>query len=99
LPYYSPLNCLRSRPTPTPTPRTCYPSPPYLKAGDKPVRLRASKGKEGEGKEGIAVVLTVLFGPIGLLKHGKQIEVKEGTPVTAYVDEDAEFATSSTSMM
>jgi hypothetical protein len=71
----------------------------YLKAGDKRVRLRASKGKEGEGKEGTAIVLTVLFGPIGLLKHGKQIEVKEGTPLTAYVDEDVEFTTFATKMM
>jgi hypothetical protein len=71
----------------------------YLKAGAKRVRLRASKGKEGEGKEGTAIALTVLFGPIGLLKHGKQIVVKEGTPLTAYVDEDTEIPTSSTNMM
>ncbi len=60
----------------------------YMKAGDKRVRLRGTKGKEGEGKTGTAVTLTVLFGPLGLLKHGKQVEVKEGSPLTAYVDED-----------
>ncbi len=60
----------------------------YLKAGDNRIRLRGSKGKEGEGKLGTAVALTVLFGPIGLLKHGKQVEVKEGTPLKAYVDQD-----------
>lgn len=60
----------------------------YLKAADTRVRLRGSKGREGEGKVGTAVVLTVLFGPIGLIKHGKNVEVKEGTPLKAYVDQD-----------
>lgn len=60
----------------------------YMKAGEKRVRLRGTKGKEGEGKTGTAVTLTVLFGPLGLLKHGKQVEVKEGSPLSAYVDED-----------
>ncbi len=61
----------------------------HLTVGDRRVRLRGSKGKEGEGKTGTAVALTVLFGPIGLIKHGKNVEVKAGTPLTAYVDEDA----------
>jgi len=60
----------------------------YLKDGDTRIRLRGSKGKEGQGKEGTAVALTVLFGPIGLIKHGKDIEVKAGTALTAYVDQD-----------
>ena len=60
----------------------------HLKAGDQRVRLRGSKGKEGEGKVGTAVALTVLFGPIGLIKHGKNVDVKAGTPLAAYVDED-----------
>jgi hypothetical protein len=60
----------------------------HLKAGDERVRLRGSKGKEGEGKEGETVALTVLFGPIGLIKHGKNVEIKAGTPLAAYVDQD-----------
>jgi hypothetical protein len=60
----------------------------HLKVGDQRVRLRGSKGKEGEGKVGTAVALTVLFGPIGLIKHGKNVDVKAGTPLAAYVDED-----------
>jgi hypothetical protein len=60
----------------------------YLKVGDERVKIRGSKGKEGEGKEGTAVALTVLFGPIGLIKHGKNVDVKEGTPLTAYLDQD-----------
>jgi hypothetical protein len=63
----------------------------HLTVGDRRVRLRGSKGKEGEGKTGTAVALTVLFGPIGLIKHGKNVEVKAGTPLTAYVDEDAQL--------
>jgi hypothetical protein len=60
----------------------------HLKVGDDKVKLRGSKGKEGQGKEGTAVALTVLFGPIGLIKHGKNVEVKAGTALTAYVDDD-----------
>jgi len=60
----------------------------YLIAGDSRMRLRGTKGKEGEGKVGAAVALTVLFGPIGLIKHGKNVEVKEGTPLRAFVDQD-----------
>lgn len=60
----------------------------YLKVGDERVKIRGSKGKEGEGKEGTAVALTVLFGPIGLIKHGKNVEVKEGTALMAYMDQD-----------
>jgi len=63
----------------------------HLRVGDQRVRLRGSKGKEGEGKVGTAVALTVLFGPIGLIKHGKNVEVKAGTLLTVYVDEDAQL--------
>jgi glucose/arabinose dehydrogenase len=60
----------------------------YLIAIDNRVKLRGSKGKEGEGKEGATVALTVLFGPIGLIKHGKNVEIKDGTPLLAYLDEN-----------
>jgi hypothetical protein len=60
----------------------------YLIAGDNHVRLRGTKGREGEGKTGTAVALTVLFGPIGLIKHGKNVDIPAGTPLTAYVDQD-----------
>lgn len=63
----------------------------HLTADDTRVRLRGSKGKTGDDKTGQAVALTVLFGPIGLIKHGKDIVVKEGTPLSAFVDEDATF--------
>jgi hypothetical protein len=60
----------------------------YLLAGDNRVKLRGSKGKEGQGKEGATVALTVLFGPIGLIKHGKNVEIKSGTQLLAYLDEN-----------
>ncbi len=64
----------------------------YLKADDSSVRLRGTKGKQGKGKEGTAVALTVLLGPIGLIKHGRNAEFKEATPLVAYVDQDTELA-------
>jgi hypothetical protein len=64
----------------------------YLKSDDQRLRLRGNKGKEGEGKVGATVALTVLFGPIGLIKHGKNVDIPEGTPLTAYVDQDYTLA-------
>ena len=60
----------------------------YLVVGDSRLRLRGTKGKEGEGKVGTAVALTVIFGPIGLIKHGKNVDIKEGAPLSAYTDQD-----------
>ena len=60
----------------------------YLIAGNNHVRLRGTKGKEGESKTGATVALTVIFGPIGLIKHGKDVDIPAGTPLTAYIDQD-----------
>jgi hypothetical protein len=60
----------------------------YLRANDSSVRLRGTKGKQGKSKEGTAVALTVLFGPIGLIKHGRNAQFEEATPLVAYVDQD-----------
>ena len=60
----------------------------HIVAGDNHIRLRGTKGREGEGKTGATVALTVLFGPIGLIKHGKDVKIPAGTPLTAYVDQD-----------
>ncbi len=62
----------------------------YLKAGDTKVKLRGLHAKEGADKVGATVALTVAFGVVGFLKHGKQAEVKAGTPLLAYINEDAE---------
>ena len=60
----------------------------YLKVGDTKVHLRGTKGKEGESGTTGAVVLTVLFGPIGLIKHGKNVDIKQGASIKAFVSED-----------
>lgn len=60
----------------------------YLKAGDTKIKLRGTKGKEGESGTTGAVVLTVLFGPIGLIKHGKNVDIKEGSALHGFVGDD-----------
>ncbi len=60
----------------------------YVKIGDVHVHLRASKGEQGKDAVTSTIVLTVLFGPLGLIKHGHDIEIPKGQTVTAYVDED-----------
>lgn len=60
----------------------------YLAVADSHVRLRGTKGREGDSRVGATVALTVLFGPIGLIKHGKEVQIPAGTPLTAYVEQD-----------
>ena len=60
----------------------------YLVAGSNHVHIRGTKGREGDNKTGATVALTVLFGPIGLIKHGKNVDIPAGTALTAYVDQD-----------
>lgn len=60
----------------------------YLVVGSNHVHLRGTKGREGESKTGATVALTVIFGPIGLIKHGKNVDIPAGTALTAYVDQD-----------
>jgi hypothetical protein len=45
--------------------------------------------KEGNSGTGAAIGLTVLFGPIGLIKHGSNIDIAKGTAQKAYAGEDA----------
>lgn len=52
------------------------------------LRLRASRGKTGDDKTGTTVALTVLFGPLGLLKKGKDAKIKPGTRIKVYTDEE-----------
>ena len=51
------------------------------------VRLRASKGKEGDDKTGSVIALTILVSPLFLLKHGKDAKIKPGTKLKVYTDE------------
>ena len=52
------------------------------------LKLRSSKGKEGDDKTGATVALVVLFGPLGFLKHGKQAIIKPGTSIKVFTDEE-----------
>jgi hypothetical protein len=60
----------------------------YMKVGRIRVPLRGSQVRAGQDKKGEMVALVVAFGLSGLVKHGSEIEVKEGTIITAYVDQD-----------
>lgn len=60
----------------------------YLKVGDSKIKLRGTKDREGASGTTGAIVLTVLFGPIGLIKHGKNIDIPQGAPLKAYVADD-----------
>ncbi|WP_240095564.1 hypothetical protein [Thermomonas flagellata] len=59
----------------------------YLLVNGQRVRLRAAKSGQGEDKVGTTVALTVLFGPLGLLKRGHNIELNPGLIIPAYVDQ------------
>lgn len=62
----------------------------YLLVNDQRVRLRAAKSSEGNDKVGATVALTVLFGPLGLLKRGHNIELNPGQVIPAYVDQSTQ---------
>jgi hypothetical protein len=64
----------------------------YLRVGETKVHLRGAKGKEGDSATGATVALTVLFGPIGLIKHGSNIDIKKGTAMKVYVADDASLS-------
>ena len=63
----------------------------YIKIGDVRVHIRGSKGKEGNSGVGTVVVLTVLFGPLGLIAKGHNVEIKKGQQMVAYVDQDTDL--------
>jgi hypothetical protein len=63
----------------------------YLKVGRVRVPLRGSQAQSGADKKADTVALVVLFGLSGLIKHGSEIEVKEGSIFTANVDQDTEL--------
>jgi|SRR5262245_46662301 len=52
------------------------------------LKLRSTKGKEGDDKTGTTVALVVLFGPLGFLKHGKNARIAPGTQIKVYTDEE-----------
>jgi hypothetical protein len=52
------------------------------------LKLRASKGKEGEDKTTNVVLLSVLVSPFFLLKHGKDAVIKSGTKLKVFTDQE-----------
>jgi hypothetical protein len=56
------------------------------------LKLRSTKGKEGDDKTGTTVALVVLFGPLGFLKKGKNAVIKRGTEIKVYTDEEKKVA-------
>jgi hypothetical protein len=69
----------------------------YVKVGRIRVPLRGSQTKAGENKTDETVALVALFGISALVKHGSEIDVKEGSLFTAYVDHDTQLQQGSTS--
>jgi hypothetical protein len=59
----------------------------YLTIGDTKVPLRASQEEKGKNSVGTTVVLAVLFGPLGLIKHGHDVEIEPGRKISAFVNE------------
>lgn len=58
----------------------------YIRIGTTRVSVRANRTSEGQGALGSTVALTVLFGPLGLLKRGKDIDIPRGQEITGYID-------------
>ena len=57
------------------------------------VKLSGTAAKEGQPKPPNAAVLVPVVGVFTLFRHGKDAEIKPGTPVTAYVDADTSLST------
>ena len=56
------------------------------------IKLRSAKSNEGGNNTGSTVALTVLFGPLGLLRKGKAAKIKAGTVFSGYTDENKAVA-------
>ena len=68
----------------------------YVKVGRVRVPLRGTQANSGANKTDETVALVALFGLSGLVKHGSEIEVKEASIFTAYVDHDTELQLTAT---
>jgi hypothetical protein len=55
----------------------------YLQVGNDKIQLRQTKAKEGEGG-----IKGALSSPFGRIKHGKNVDIKTGDPLHAYVAND-----------
>ena len=64
----------------------------HVRAGAVRVPLRSSLARQGKDKTGETVALVMVFGLSGFVKHGSEVEVKEGSKFDAFVDEDTVVA-------
>ncbi|MDR7116774.1 hypothetical protein [Caulobacter sp. BE254] len=63
----------------------------YLKVGEDRIRLRANKGAKGETRVGATVATVILFWPAAPFIKGKDVSIKKGAIMTAYVDQDTDL--------
>lgn len=64
----------------------------YLRVGDAKIKLRGQRIAEGKRNKDAMIAGTIFLGLSGLLiTSGKHYVIPEGSPVTAYVDEDIEL--------
>jgi hypothetical protein len=61
----------------------------YVRYKNLRIPVRGSSGGNGANSTGATVALTVLFGPVGMLKHGHDMEIHGGQTATVYTDADA----------
>src|SRR5260221_13325156 len=58
-------------------------------AGNTTVYLRGHAAKEGQFRPPNATVLIPVVGLLGLFRHGEAVNIKKGTPFTAYLAQDS----------
>lgn len=63
----------------------------YLLAGDERLPLRIDRDEHGGATLDPKVTLVMLFGPLGLLRRGKDVEIPAGTPMQAYLSRGHRF--------
>lgn len=68
----------------------------YLILNGQRIALFSGNGERGKGTDGAAVVLSALFGPIGILTRGKEVVFPVGMPFLAYIDQAFEVPAETT---
>jgi len=63
-----------------------------LTAGGTVIKLHRSATREGDASPPNAAVLIPVLGPFTVFKHGKDADIKPGTPFTALVSADTQIA-------
>jgi hypothetical protein len=50
------------------------------------IPVNAAERRSGGDRTGTAVLLAVVLGPLGLLKGGREANLRAGTPIAVYID-------------